>query len=149
MTTIPEQTSLYQRRAATVKEHVDAENRHDPDAVVATFSATRASYDIPAFGEAGQATDAASVRALWEGFIASFPDLNIVSGPLFHGEHHVFVEVSLTGTQQGDFAGIPPTGRSIKTRVGCLFEFEQDQLVRERVYLDLADILCQLGALPS
>jgi len=61
----------------------------------------------------------------------------------------VFVEVSLTGTQQGDFAGIPPTGRSVKTRIGCLFEFEGDQLVRERVYLDLADILRQPGALPS
>src|SRR5258708_30237904 len=58
MTTTPAQTSLRQRREATVREHIDAENRHDPDAAVATFSPTRASYDVIAFGESGEAPHA-------------------------------------------------------------------------------------------
>jgi hypothetical protein len=36
-----ETTTLRQAREATVREHVEAENRHDPDATVATFSASR------------------------------------------------------------------------------------------------------------
>jgi hypothetical protein len=50
-----------QRREAVVTEHIDAENRHDPDATVATFSSSKASYDIPAFGEAGQVPDHDSI----------------------------------------------------------------------------------------
>ena len=38
MTTMPAQASLRQRREATVREHIDAESRYDPDGVVATFS---------------------------------------------------------------------------------------------------------------
>jgi len=49
-----------------VRRHCEAENRHDVEAMLATFSPSRASYDVPAFGEAGQPTDAASVRAMWE-----------------------------------------------------------------------------------
>jgi steroid delta-isomerase-like uncharacterized protein len=149
MTITPAQTSLRQRREATIREHIDAENRHDPDGTVATFSPTRASYDIPAFGEAGQAADANSVRAMWVGFLTSFPDIHIESGPINHGDNHIFVEVRVTATHQADFAGIPATGRSFDARMACLYEFEEDQLVCERVYFDFAGILRQLGVLAS
>lgn len=134
-----------QRREEVVREHWDAENRHDPDGVVASFSAARASYDIPAFGPEGQRPDAASVRELWEGMLTSFPDFHIEPGPMLHGDDHIFVEVRVTGTQAGEFAGIPPTGRSIDLpRVANLFEFEGDELVCERVYIDLAELRRQL-----
>jgi steroid delta-isomerase-like uncharacterized protein len=146
MTGTPAATSIRQRRETTVREHIDAENRHDPEATVATFSSANASYDIPAFGEAGQRPDHASVRELWVEFLEVFPDVHIEPGPFHHGDDHVFVEVQLTGTQHADWAGIPATGRSASTRVACLYEFEQDQLVRERVYFDLADVARQLQA---
>jgi steroid delta-isomerase-like uncharacterized protein len=139
---------LRQRREATIREHVDAENHHDPDRTVATFSSYRASYDIPAMGEAGQLADANAVRAMWVGIIAAFPDIHFENGPLYHGDTHVFAEARMTGTQQVDFAGIAATGRSIDTRVAALYEFEEDQLVCERVYFDLADIMRQLGVFP-
>jgi steroid delta-isomerase-like uncharacterized protein len=140
--------ALRQRREATIREHIDAENHHDPDRTVATFSSYRASYDIPAMGEAGQLADANAVRAMWVGIIAAFPDIHFEPGPLYHGDTHIFVEVRMTGTQQGDFVGIPATGRSFDVRVASLYEFEEDQLVCERVYYDLADILRQLGVFP-
>ena len=55
----------------------------------------------------------------------------------------MFVDVRLTGTQLTDWAGIPTTGRSFDTRIGWLFLFADDQLVRETVYLDFADIARQ------
>jgi steroid delta-isomerase-like uncharacterized protein len=149
MRTTSTQTSLRQRREATVREHIDAENRHDPDGVVETFSPTRASYDVPALGEAGQPANAQAVRAMWADLITAFPDVHIEPGPFYHGDNHVFVEVRMTATQQADFAGIPATGRSFEARMACLYEFEEDQLVCERVYFDFAGILRQLGAFPS
>lgn len=138
---------LCQHREATIREHIDAENQHEPERVAATFSSDRASYDVPSMGEAGHPADADAVRAMWEGLITAFPDIHIEPGPLYHGDAHVFVEVRMTGTQRADFAGIPATGRSFDARVACLYEFEGDQLVCERVYFDFAGILRQLGVL--
>ncbi len=64
MTAMTSGRDLRQVREATVRHHCEAENRHDLDALLATFSSSRASYDIPAFGEAGQPADAAGVRAI-------------------------------------------------------------------------------------
>jgi steroid delta-isomerase-like uncharacterized protein len=145
MTGSPAATSIRQRREATVTEHIDAENRHDAEATLSNFSKSKASYDIPAFGEAGQRRDHTAVREMWDEILTAFPNLHIESGPIRHGDDHVFVEIRLTGTQHADWAGIPATGRSINTRVGCLYEFDDDQLVCERVYLDFAEIARQLG----
>jgi len=131
-------------RERVVRAHVDAENRHDPDSTVATFSRAKASYDIPAFGEGGQVPDHDAVRELFVGMFSVFPDFHVVSGPLLHGDDHVMVEVRLSGTQHADWAGIPSTGRSFDTRVAVLFEFEGEELVCERVYLDFGEIARQL-----
>ena len=40
---------LRARRSEIVTQHIDAENRHDPDGVVATFD--QPNYDIPSFGD--------------------------------------------------------------------------------------------------
>jgi len=145
MTEATLQSTSRERREAVVRQHWDAENRHDPAGVVASFSADRASYDIPAFGSAGQRPDAASVRELWENMLAAFPDFHIEPGPMLHGDNHIFVEVRVTGTQRGEFAGIPPTGRSVDLRrVANLFEFEGDELVCERVYIDHSEMMRQL-----
>lgn len=137
---------LRQVREATVREHVAAENRHDPDATVATFSRGQARYDIPAFGADGQVPDHDAVRSLMAGMFAVFPDFHAECGPLRHGDDHVLVEVRLTGTQHADWAGIPNTGRSFDTRFAVVFDFEGDQLVCEHVYLDFGDISRQLTA---
>jgi len=50
----------------------------------------------------------------------------------------------LTGTQHADWAGIKSKGRSFDTRVAALYEFDEDQLVCERVYMDFGEIARQL-----
>jgi steroid delta-isomerase-like uncharacterized protein len=141
-----EKMTMRQGREATVREHVDAENRHDPGAAVATFSRAKARYDIPAFGPDGQVPDHDAVRALLDGMFSVFPDFHVEPGPLRHGDDHVLVEVRLTGTQHADWAGIPNTGRTFDTRFAVVFDFEADELVCERVYMDFGDISRQLTA---
>jgi steroid delta-isomerase-like uncharacterized protein len=140
-------TDLRARRSQVVNRHIDAENRHDPDGVVASFD--QPNYDIPPFGEAGQVHGAEAVRQLWADLIAGFPDVHIEAGPHRHTDDAVFVEVTLTGTHQGEWAGIPATGRQASVRIACLYEFEEDRLVCERVWFDFATILRQLGVLAS
>src|SRR4029453_10604176 len=57
--------------------------------------------------------------------IAGFPEVRIEAGPPRHADAPVFVEVTLTGTHQGEWARIPATGRQASVRIACLYEFEQ------------------------
>jgi len=90
-----------------------------------------------------------AVRELWQGLVAGFPDLHIEPGRHLHTDDAVFVEVVFSGTQKGEWAGIPATGRWASVRIACLYEFEEDRLVCERVWFDFATIMRQLGVLSS
>jgi predicted ester cyclase len=94
----------------------------------------------------GQRPDHDSIRQMWVDLLTVFPDLHIEPQFWRHGDDHIFVEVRVSGTQKADWAGIPAHGGSIDTRMAALYEFEGDQLVCERVYLDFAEIARQLGA---
>jgi steroid delta-isomerase-like uncharacterized protein len=140
-------TDLRTRRESVIREHVEAEKCHDPAGVVASFHRPR--YDVPAMGPTGQADGAQAVHDLLTGLFTAFPDWDAEVGPLQHADDAVFVEVPMTGTQQGELAGIPPTGRRMDVRVAAIFELEEDRLLCERVYFDFATVLQQLGAMPA
>ena len=133
---------LRQQREAIVRQHADAETRHDVDATLATFH--RARYEVAPLGVSDGET---AVRDLLNGIITGFPDWHIETGPFRHGADFVFVEVRMTGTHNGPFAGWEPTGRKMDVTVACVFEFEEDRLVCEKVYFDMATVMRQLGKL--
>ena len=134
---------LRERREAIVREHVDAENRRDIDAVIATF-------DRPRYEVNGEVSDGErSVRALLEELLSAFPDFNAEDDKIHYSDDAVIAEGRVTGTHQGPFAGIPPTGRRIAYPLVAIFEFEEDRLVCEKVYFDSATILVQIGVLPD
>jgi steroid delta-isomerase-like uncharacterized protein len=139
---------LRARREAVIREHVAAENRHDPAGTVATFHG-QARYDVPALGPLALVDGAEAVHAFLAGMFVSFPDFHAETGPLHHADDVVFLEARITGTHQGDFAGIPPSGRCMDIRIACLFEFEGNRLTCEKVYMDMATVLQQLGAMPT
>jgi steroid delta-isomerase-like uncharacterized protein len=136
-------TDVRQRREMIVREHVDAENCGDVDATLATFST--ATMDVPTFGENGYVSGHEAVHALYEGLFVAFPDFRIDVERLRHGDDHVLVEGLLSGTQRGDWAGIPNAGGRFTTRFAGVFEFDGDQLVCERPYFELSDIARQLA----
>jgi predicted ester cyclase len=138
---------LRERREAVIRAHVDAEKRHDAAGVATSFHRPR--YDVPAMGPAGQADGAEAVQALMAGIFAAFPDWDVEAGPLYHADDAVFLEARMTGTQQGEFAGIRPTGRRMDVRLAAIFDFEGDRLLGERVFFDFATVLQQLGAMPA
>jgi len=143
MTVIVE-ASVQHVREETVRRHYEAENRHDVDALLATFSETKASYDVPAFGAAGQPQGHAAIRDMWTDLLVTFPDIHHEVVRLRHGEDFVLVEYRVSGTQQAEWAGIPAAGRSFSIRVAAVYEFEGEDLVCERVYTDVADWFRQL-----
>jgi steroid delta-isomerase-like uncharacterized protein len=129
-------------REAIVRQHAEAEDRHDVEATLATFH--RARYEIAALGVS---EGSAAVRDLLNGMITGFPDWHIETGEFRHGDDFVFVEVRMSGTQNGPWVGWEPTGRKMDVTVACIFEFEEDRLICEKVYFDMATVMRQLGKL--
>lgn len=136
-------TAMQQRREAIVTRHMEVENQGDIEATIATFERPR--YEINGVPHDG----AGAVRDLLQGLMQAIPDLRASLGRLRHTDDAVLIEGQITGTHDGEWQGIPATGRRIEFPVVAIFEFEQDRLVCEKVFYDSATILAQIGALPA
>jgi steroid delta-isomerase-like uncharacterized protein len=82
------------------------------------------------------------------GFRAAFPDLNIAVEQLVADEDNVAIAYTVTGTHEGDFLGIPATGRKIKARGVQIARFENGQIVERWGSSDQLGILQQIGVNP-
>lgn len=82
------------------------------------------------------------------GFRAAFPDLNVSVEQLVADENNVAIAYTITGTHQGDFLGIPATGRQIKARGMQIARFENGQIVERWGSSDQLGILQQIGINP-
>ena len=137
--------SLRERRDAVVREHVAAENRHDVEATIATFDRPR--YEVMPFGDASDGETA--VRELLQDLMGGFPDFHAEVEKTHHADEAVICEARITGTHNGSFAGIPPTGRQVDIPMVGIFDFDQDRLVCEKVFFDFAPVRRQVGVLPA
>jgi len=134
--------SVRDRRESVVREHMEAENRHEFDVTLGTFHHPR--YEIIATGEVHDGPD--EVMRYFEETRTAFPDQRNELIALHHADDAVIAEANLLGTHLGSFRGLPPTGRAFTCRILAIFEFESggDGIVCERVYFDTATIIRQL-----
>lgn len=57
----------------------------------------------------------------------------------------IVAEFDLLGTNTGEFLGLPPTGRAFRVPTIAVFSFDGELITHERVYLDVASLLRQIG----
>jgi steroid delta-isomerase-like uncharacterized protein len=133
---------LRAQREACVRQHMQAENVHDFDAVIDTFSHPR--YELIPNGAIYDGETA--VREYFRESRTAFPDQRNEPISLRHVDDGVVVEFWLLGTHRGPLGGLAPTGREFKCRMAAFFLFEGARIVCERVYFDSATILRQLTA---
>lgn len=133
---------LRAEREAIVRRHMEAENVHDFDTVIATFKHPR--YELVATGQVHDGEDA--VREYFRETRTAFPDQRNELISLRHTEDAVITEFWLLGTHKGPLMGVAPTGREFRCRMTAFFLFEGAEMVCERVYFDSATILRQLTA---
>jgi steroid delta-isomerase-like uncharacterized protein len=138
--------SLRARREATVREHMESENRHAFDVTIATFAHPR--YEIVPTGDVFDGEE--EVRGYFAASRAAFPDQRNEVKTIRHADDAVITEFDLLGTHLGPLRGIPPTGKTFRCPMTAFFLFPpgSDRIVCERVYFDSATLLRQLGLLP-
>ncbi|MBV8895581.1 MAG: ester cyclase [Acidobacteriaceae bacterium] len=130
------------RREAVVEAHIQAETAtHDVAATLATFRHPR--YEVPAFGAIADGTEA--VEGLLGQLLGAFPDFWLQRIAMHHADDAVIVECKFGGTHRGEWAGITPTGKAMEVQAACIFVFDGEDLVCEKVYFDHGTILRQLS----
>ncbi len=136
-----EEPELRRRREATVRDHIDAENRQNVDATLATFG--HPYYDmVPMTTFDGRA----AVGEMLAMYFSAFPDLHQKILTLRHADDVVILEVRNTGTHKGEFAGVAPSGNRLDLRSCNLMKFDGDRLVGETIYYDMATLMHQISA---
>jgi steroid delta-isomerase-like uncharacterized protein len=123
-----------------LKRETEAWNAHDAEDAVL--------YDValpePLRGRA-------AIRDSVAGYIAAFPDFHVedLGEPIVSG-NRVAQEWKVTGTNDGELMGMPPTGKSATT-FGCgTAEFGDDGLIhRAGNYWNAAALMQQLGVAPA
>jgi predicted ester cyclase len=132
---------LRAHREELVLRHVDAENRNDADTALATFS--RPKYDLTAV-EGPVIEGAGPVHELIKSFGTSLPSMTYVATHLHHADDAVILEYRITGSHEGEYNGIAPTGAVVDYPAIAVYEFDGPDLVCERMYVNLRGLEAQL-----
>lgn len=134
---------LRARRLEVLDRHFQSEIDHDWDACLATFRDVPR-YEIVATGQVHEGRDA--VVAYHRGQRTAFPDQRHENVRMHLAEDDTVVsEFDLLGTNTGEFLGMEPTGKAFRVPVIAVFTFDDDRITNERVYLDGASLLRQIG----
>jgi steroid delta-isomerase-like uncharacterized protein len=132
-----------EERLAIVEEHVQKENKHDLDGVMGTFGED-AWYDDEPIGEHHEGRD--RVRGYYDDLLHALPDFHIDIHQRHVIDDHVILEVTINGTHEGNWRGLPGTGREVEWDTCAVFAFDdQNKLAGERIYYDRASLLRQPG----
>jgi steroid delta-isomerase-like uncharacterized protein len=134
---------LRARRLEVLEEHFRSEIDHDWDACLATFRDVPR-YEIVPTGQVHEGAEA--VVAYHRAQRTAFPDQRHEHVRMHVADDDTVVsEFDLLGTNTGEFMGLAPTGRSFRVAVIAVFSFDGDRITNERVYLDGASLLRQIG----
>ena len=94
----------------------------------------------------GLAPGKAGVRQLFEMFHSAFGEAGVEVDDMIAEGDKVFVLARMTGTQRGEFMGIPATGNAIDVSVCDYFRVEGGTLIEHWGVMDAAGMMHQLTA---
>ena len=136
--------SISPERQALLDDHLKAESEHDLDHLMEGFTAD-CFNDVACFPDRfdGPTRVAERYTAHWK----AFPDFTVRIRRIPSADEDCIVtENEWTGTYEGTFQGIPPTGRKVKVRAIVAWHFQGERLQGETVFFDTGSIARQLGA---
>jgi steroid delta-isomerase-like uncharacterized protein len=89
------------------------------------------------------------VRQASQMFHAAFPDLQVIIQDILADGDKVVAREQWTGTNQGEFMGMPATGKQVAFNVVDIIRFADGKLVEHWAVTDMLALLTQLGAIPE
>jgi predicted ester cyclase len=97
----------------------------------------------------GQGPGRAGLADVLAMMFAGFPDLRWNVRQTLVEDDRILSVSTWTGTNEGSFLGIPPTGRRVSVEAWTVDHYRGGQLIDSRIIMDIAGLLTQLGVLPA
>lgn len=90
------------------------------------------------------------VIAYFRSLLTSFPDMQMNVEDVIASENKAVARVTATATHQGEFMGIPPTGKAVEMQLIDIMRFDDAGLVCEHWGVaELLSLMQQLGVVPD
>lgn len=90
------------------------------------------------------------VKTFFRAYLAAFPDLKMTPEDVLSSGDKVVARARATGTNLGDFMGMPATGKSVDVQLVDIIRFGDDGLAREHWgVFDQMGMMQQLGVIPA
>jgi steroid delta-isomerase-like uncharacterized protein len=87
------------------------------------------------------------VKMLFAGLRLAFPDLRVTISEQIAENDRVATRKTFRGTHDGDFLGIPPSGRPVEFEVIDILTIEGGLIREHRLVIDQLGLMKQLGAI--
>lgn len=129
---------------AVVRRFLEVYSRGDLDGAVEVLSP-----DIVVHGFPGLPPGRVAYKGIGAMFRAAFPDArNIVEDQVAEGDK-VATRETFRGTHQGDFMGIPATGKEVVMRAMTIDRIADGKIVERWIQFDQMGMMQQLGVIPT
>ena len=89
------------------------------------------------------------LRQAFQMFHIAFPDLQVAIQDILADGDKVVAREQWTGTHQGEFMGMPATGKQVDFSVIDIVRLAEGKLVEHWAVTDMLALLTQLGAIPE
>ena len=96
----------------------------------------------------GQGPGLEGLNDILRGMRSAFPDLHFAVEEQITEGDKVLTRFEWTGTHQGAFIGIPPTGRPVKVWGMVIDRLEGSRIKDTRILMDMLGLMMQLGLFP-
>jgi steroid delta-isomerase-like uncharacterized protein len=124
-----------------LKQLIEAENSHDVEKVLALMADDIVFEDVT-FGVVMKGKD--GFKQIYPTFIRAAPDFKLEPKSWVTDDKSLAIEMVYSGTQKGDFPGLPATGKRFSIRMCSFGEFENGKIKGRRDYWDLVTLRKQL-----
>lgn len=134
-----------QAERAAVENLYRAFSDKNPDLL--DLAVTQDWSDIPL--APGQGPGPEGFKPVLASFIAAFPDINIIVHDMLQEPGKAAVRAEITGTHQGEFLGIAPTGRRIRVRLHEFHLLNGERVTTTWHMEDWMALFQQIGQFPT
>jgi steroid delta-isomerase-like uncharacterized protein len=95
------------------------------------------------------ATGAQALKQVWPVLLRAFPDLHVAVEDVIAEGDKVVVRDTVTGTHQGEYRGLPPTGKSVTYNEIFILRFAAGRIAEIWGVVDVYSQMRQLGMIPA
>ena len=122
-----------------LKQWIEAENSHDVEKVLPLLTDDIVIEDV---GVVMKGKD--DIKKIYPTLLTAAPDFKLEPKAWVTDDKSFAVEIVYSGTQKGDFPGLPATGKRFSIRMCSFGEFENGKIKGRRDYWDLVTLRKQL-----